>query len=110
MPSENAELLDVIGVLLTPDFFASDGELQTCTGYYRTEYEALDSRIRSAEQRIELRGDDQLMMVAAINNIAGYPHGLDELCRDRLRLGPDRASWYGTLFARLIDHLPGYKD
>ena len=84
--ADPAFLRELVKLILDVRFWASEGELQTVTGYHAAEYGRL------LESTIDL-GDERhaAMVYSAALNVSGYPHGMrPQEIRARLGAGYER--------------------
>ncbi|WP_291133666.1 hypothetical protein [Erythrobacter sp.] len=77
----DAKLLDVLTIVIDPEVFPDDGELQTVCGYFRKELISM----RDVCQRTDVKTlfDPKELRVRMIYLLMGYPHNSDRLIDER---------------------------
>jgi hypothetical protein len=73
-------------------------ELQTLTGFCAADYESLQQALQAAD--FDWQAEQLLMMMQAINNLSGYPHGQQNWLGTEYQLAGDKlTALYDDFFA-----------
>ncbi len=75
---DNALVASLFEAILVSDFFISDGEMETCTGVKRQEFENILVKIVQAEDCIIFNVREARALHFAITNVCLYPHYKDK--------------------------------
>lgn len=101
---ENVFLAKLFDIVLSPDFFFNDAEMETVTGLHRPEWEELYRRICEAESAFIFGRLDDYALHSAITNIVGYPHRMDAEVLKRVGLDVSEDDAYDILEQKCAKH------
>ncbi|MEP2988530.1 MAG: hypothetical protein ABJN65_07950 [Parasphingorhabdus sp.] len=104
---ENSFLAELFEIVLSPNFYFNDGEMETVSGFERQEWKTIFRQICEADSVYIFGRLDMSFLNSAILNIWGYPHGMNSEIESCLSIDVTQENADQILEARCAKHRIG---
>lgn len=101
---ENIFFAELFDIILSPDFFFNEAEMETVTGVHRTEWEECYKKICEAENAFVFGRLDDGILHSAMASITGYPHKMDAEILKRVDLDVSQDDTFDILEQKCAKH------